>query len=54
MKTEKIIIGMVMIFIGTLAILVTTPKEGLEVLHHTAIVAIIILGAYFNWTAIKE
>ena len=32
MKKEKVIIGSAMIFIGTLAFLVTTPKEGLEIM----------------------
>ena len=52
MNKEKIIIGSVMIFIGTLALLVTTPKEGFEIIQPVAIIAMIILGAYMSYNAI--
>ena len=54
MNKEKIIIGSVMILIGVLALLVTTPKEGLEIIHYGAIITAIILGAYFNYSAFYE
>ena len=51
-KTQQCIAGSVMIFMGTLALLVTTPKEGFEIIQPVAISAMIVIGAYINYNAI--
>jgi len=52
MNKEKFIIGNAMIILGTMLFLVTTPKEGFEIIHYVTNIIMLLVGIYLSHNAI--